>query len=108
MFADGATGEAHHPGEAPARRKQLVREAVANAVRHAGARLVAIDMSTAKGELRLSLTNDGARYPGTGEHLQMPQSLMERVDQAGGNLEVSRGMDVTKVSISLPISKRSG
>jgi len=88
--------------------KQLVREAVANAVRHAGAKLVAIDMSTAEGELRLSLTNDGARYPGTGEHLQMPQSLMERVDQAGGNLEVSRGMDVTKVSISLPISERGG
>jgi signal transduction histidine kinase len=88
--------------------KQLVREAVANAVRHAGARSVAIEMSAAKDELRLSLTNDGTRYPGTGEFLEMPQSLMERVDQAGGNLEVSRGMDVTKLSISLPISGRSG
>jgi signal transduction histidine kinase len=38
----------------------------------------------------------------------MPQSLMERVEQAGGNLEVSRGMDVTKVSISLPMSARGG
>jgi signal transduction histidine kinase len=87
--------------------KQLVREAVANAVRHAGARSVAIEMLTVKDELRLYLTNDGTRYPRTGDHLEMPQSLMERVEQAGGNLEVSRGMDVTKVSISLPISPRS-
>jgi signal transduction histidine kinase len=36
----------------------------------------------------------------------MPQSLMERVEQAGGNMEVSRGMGVTKVSISLPIARR--
>jgi len=88
--------------------KQLVREAVANAVRHAGARSVAIDMTAVKGELRLSLTNDGTRYPRTGEYLEMPQSLMERVEQAGGNLEVSRGMDVTKVSIALPISGSAG
>jgi len=37
----------------------------------------------------------------------MPRSLMERVEQAGGNLEVSRGMDVTKLSISLPVSGKS-
>ena len=86
--------------------QQLVREAVANAVRHAGARTVTIDLSTAPGELRLHLTNDGARYPRKGEYLEMPQSLMERVEQAGGNMEVSRGMGVTKVSISLPIARR--
>ena len=83
--------------------QQLVREAVANAVRHAGAKSVSIEMSTGKDELRLYLTNDGARYPRKGEYLEMPQSLLERVEQAGGNLEVSRGMDVTKVSISLPV-----
>jgi signal transduction histidine kinase len=88
--------------------KQLVREAVANAVRHAAAKSVTIEMSTAKDELRLYLTNDGTRYPRTGEYLEMPQSLMERVEQAGGTLEVSRGMDVTKISISLPMSARDG
>ena len=88
--------------------QQLVREAVANAVRHAGAKSVTIDLSTVRGELRLDLTNDGTRYPRTGEYLALPQSLMERVEQAGGNLEVSRGMDVTKVSISLPVSGGSG
>ena len=33
----------------------------------------------------------------------MPISLTERVEQAGGTLDMSRGMDVTKVSIALPI-----
>ena len=88
--------------------KQLVREAVANAVRHAGATSVAIDLSAANDELRLTLTNDGARYPRTGEYLEMPQSLMERVEQAGGFMEVSRGMDVTKVSILLPMDGGDG
>lgn len=84
--------------------QQLVREAVANAVRHAGAKSVTIELSAARDELHVELTNDGARYPRTGEYLEMPQSLTERVEQAGGDIEVSRGMDVTKLSISLPLS----
>ncbi|MGI8932273.1 MAG: sensor histidine kinase [Sphingomicrobium sp.] len=85
---------------------QLVREAVANAVRHAGANSVSIALSAAPHEMRLEFTNDGARYPRTDEGLEMPQSLCERVDQAGGALEISRGMGVTKVSISLPLGER--
>jgi signal transduction histidine kinase len=34
----------------------------------------------------------------------MPISLRERVEQAGGAADMARGMGVTKVSISLPIS----
>ena len=86
--------------------QQLVREAVATAVRHAGAKTVTIELSAAPDKLRVELTNDGARYPRTGEYLEMPQSLTERVEQAGGDIEVSRGMDVTKLSISLPLSGR--
>lgn len=83
----------------------LVREAVANAVRHADAKSVNITLSAAAHEMRLELVNDGARYPRTGDTLEMPQSLNERVAQAGGTLEVSRGMGVTKVSIKLPIGE---
>jgi len=36
----------------------------------------------------------------------MPQSLTERVDQAGGTLEMARGMGVTKITIALPIGGR--
>ena len=36
----------------------------------------------------------------------MPQSLQERVAEAGGALDLSRGMGVTKLSISLPLAGR--
>ena len=86
--------------------QQLVREAVANAVRHAGATIVTIELAAAHDEVRLDLTNDGTKYPRKGDVLEMPQSLTERVEQAGGEIDVSRGMGVTKLSISLPISGR--
>ena len=54
--------------------------------------------------LLLDFVNDGAEFPTFGDRLEPPQSLRERVEQAGGALELSRGMDVTKLSISLPIA----
>jgi signal transduction histidine kinase len=39
--------------------------------------------------------------------MRLPDSMRERVEQAGGALELSRGMQVTKVSISLPIAARA-
>ena len=83
---------------------QLMREAVANAVRHAGAKIIRIACDAARDRLRLEFVNDGAGFPAFGDRLEPPQSLKERVEQAGGALELSRGMDVTKLSISLPIA----
>ena len=87
--------------------RQLVREAVANAVRHAGAKSVTIALTAEANILQLELTNDGDRYPRTDEGLELPQSLSGRVQQAGGSMEIARGMGVTRVSISLPIGGRS-
>jgi signal transduction histidine kinase len=83
---------------------QLVREAVANAVRHAGAKSIEIAVAANANELRLDFINDGRSYPRHRGRLQPPKSLQERIEQAGGAMELSRGMDVTKVSISLPIA----
>ncbi len=83
--------------------QQMVREAVANAARHAGARSVIIKLAAAPDEIRIEFTNDGTRYPRKGKSLELPQSLRERVEQAGGAIEISRGMGVTKLSISLPV-----
>ena len=82
--------------------QQLVREAIANAVRHAGAKNVSIRLATQDDEMRLEFINDGAPYPETESGRQMPASLQERVEAAGGTIELSSGMGVTKVSISLP------
>ena len=86
--------------------RQLIREAVANAVRHADAKSVMIVLAAVQNELRLDLTNDGIRYPQTRDSVELPQSLSERVGQADGTLELSRGMGVTRISISLPIRER--
>ena len=83
---------------------QLVREAVANAVRHAGAKSVRIGIAATAEELRLDFINDGAEFPTVGKRIELPQSMKERVEQAGGALDLSRGMKVTKLSISLPFT----
>jgi signal transduction histidine kinase len=87
--------------------QQLVREAVANAVRHAGAKNVSIRLAGENDEVRLDFINDGAAYPRSGGGRRLPGSMAERVAAAGGVLDLSRGMGVTKVSISLPISGRA-
>jgi signal transduction histidine kinase len=82
---------------------QLVREAVANAVRHAGAKNVEITLEVTADSLRLDFVNDGKEFKGPARQIDMPQTLRERVEQAGGTIELSRGMGVTKFSVSLPL-----
>ena len=85
---------------------QLMREAVANAVRHAESKLVTIEIAATAAELRLVFVNDMRITPAPAKRLEKPQSLLERVELSGGTLDMSRGMDVTKVSIVLPIAAR--
>lgn len=86
--------------------QHLIREAVANAVRHAGAKTVTIRLRAEGEELLFDIINDGARYPDAQFSGDMPRSLSERVKLAGGDLELTRGMGVTRISVSLPISGR--
>lgn len=86
--------------------QHLIREAVANAVRHAGAKTVTIRLRAEADELRIDFINDGARYPKSPLTGDLPKSLSERVKLAGGALELTRGMGVTKISVALPISGR--
>ena len=86
--------------------QHLVREAVANAVRHAGAKSVTIRFRSDAEQLKLDFINDGARYPTSPLTGDMPRSMSERVKLAGGALELTRGMGVTRISVSLPISGR--
>ena len=86
--------------------QHLIREAVANAVRHAGAKSVTIRLRSEPEQLKLDFINDGARYPTSPLSGDMPRSLSERVRLAGGALELTRGMGVTRISVSLPIGGR--
>lgn len=87
--------------------QHLIREAVANAVRHAGAKSVTIRLRSEADHLKLDFINDGARYPASPLTSEMPRSMSERVKLAGGALELTRGMGVTRISVSLPISGRA-
>ena len=87
--------------------QHLIREAVANAVRHAGAKSVTIRLRSEPELLKLDFINDGARYPNSPLSGDMPRSLSERVRLAGGVLELTRGMGVTRISVSLPIGGRA-
>jgi signal transduction histidine kinase len=104
---DAETAEGAIPTRLHLDAHQLVREAVANAVRHARATSVRISLRADAKQLRMQFVNDGAPFPMYGDRLEPPASLQERVEQAGGTIELSRGMDVTKVSIALPVARRS-
>ena len=82
--------------------QQLIREAVANAVRHASAKSVSIELAALSDGLTLDIVNDGAEFKPRGGRMELPTSLKERVEQAGGTLDMARGMGVTKLSIKIP------
>ena len=82
---------------------QLIREAVANAVRHAGAKTVKITLDITPDALLLGIVNDGKTFRGRTRPIDMPQTLRERVEQAGGTIELSRGMGVPKFAVTLPL-----
>jgi signal transduction histidine kinase len=81
---------------------QLVREAVANAVRHAKSKRVAVELSAEDQNLRLEIANDGRGTPRLKEG--SPWSLRERVDEAEGTLMLSSRDSGTNVSITLPLN----
>jgi signal transduction histidine kinase len=79
---------------------------VANAVRHAEAKSVNVELEAGTDELLIEFVNDGGFFPKRDGRIELPASLKERAEQAGGSLDVARGMGVTKLSISLPIHER--
>jgi signal transduction histidine kinase len=65
-----------------------------------------VGLSGNRDAVRLEVVNDGAAYPKRGDQIDLPRSLRERVELAGGAIDLSRGMGVTKLTISLPVEGR--
>lgn len=89
----------------------IVREAVANAVRHGHANTVAVTAAMANGCLSIQIDDDGQ---GFGFHGALPddelartdvgpRSLQERVGALGGRLWVTSGPDGASLAIEVPI-----
>jgi signal transduction histidine kinase len=84
--------------------QQLLREAVANAVRHGGAKRVDVAIRAAQDQLALEVKDDGSGFgPATGGKLIEPWSLKERVDRARGSLSLVSEPGCTNLLITLPL-----
>jgi signal transduction histidine kinase len=70
--------------------RQVLREAVANAVRHGGASRVAIALAEEGAMLHLTVADNGIGFPADGPAAR-PRSIGERLDAIGGSLEVESG-----------------
>ena len=83
----------------------LVREAVANAVRHGGAKQVRVAMQREEKHLSLTVTDDGQGFAAAaeGREIAPPASLNGRVREAGGTLKVRSEAGETAVVIRLPV-----
>ncbi|WP_353229597.1 ATP-binding protein [Novosphingobium sp.] len=85
--------------------RQVVREAVANAVRHGHCRQVTLDLArTPDGAVRITITDDGIGLPPDKATLR-PRSISERIDALGGQMQIATGASGTsglRLGISLP------
>lgn len=85
--------------------QQLIREAVANAVRHGEANRINVGLAVENETLQLSVADNGRGFPSTqGEPPLQPWSLKERVERANGTLRLVSKPGSTSVLISLPLS----
>ena len=82
---------------------QTIREAVANAARHASARNVDIRLHGDDDQIELTIADDGQSsndVPETG-----PWSIRERVEEAGGTMAMRSSEEGTKLCVRFPIAK---
>lgn len=79
----------------------LLREAVANAVRHGSADRIAVEMRMRDSAVMLQIHDNGVGFtPGTPP---FPRSIRERVERNGGQLDVTTDASGTLLSIRLPL-----
>ncbi len=101
---DSDGGHGSIPIEVQLDLQQLVRESVANAVRHGAASRVRIDVGVDQDQLRLEVKDNGCGFgPANGSPVE-PWSLKERVDRAHGSLSLRSEAGSTNLLITLPLS----
>jgi signal transduction histidine kinase len=90
---------------------QLIREGVANAVRHGKANLVEIVIEAETDQIVLAIVDNGCGFPVPGSfaegeqvvHEVGPWSLDERVQSLGGSLALSSDVEGSHIRITLPM-----
>lgn len=85
--------------------QQLLREAVANAVRHGGADRIEVALDVRDSRLQLNVTDNGSGFAKRkGESVKEPWSLKERVERANGSMQLVSSPGSTNIRISLPLA----
>lgn len=83
--------------------QQLLREAVANAVRHGGADRIEVDLCVDDEALQLSVADNGSGFS-LDNGATEPWSLKERVERAHGSIRLVSSPGSTNVLINLPLA----
>jgi len=102
---DGVKAEAGIPIKLHLDLQQLLREAVANAARHGGARKVEAKLSLDQDNVVLEVADDGCGFENKESDEPRPWSLKERVDRAGGSMLIVTATGRTVVSVTLPLGR---
>ena len=85
--------------------QQMLREAVANAVRHGGAKHIDVGLAVADNILQMRVADDGSGFAkAKGRAVIEPWSLKERVDRAHGSIRLVSQPGSTNILITLPLA----
>ena len=97
-----------HTSELESTTYRLVQEALTNAVRHAGASKIRIDVTEDNGCVEIAVADDGQGF----DVAEKPKGfgltgMRERVELAGGELDIDSGPTGTTIRAKLPVQRRA-
>jgi two-component system sensor histidine kinase UhpB len=86
---------------------RIAQEALTNAVRHAAAGTVVVELTAADGAVRLVVRDDGRGVPEGVQLMSGIRGMRERALHVGGALQVVRGdLAGTEVRLSIPTAEK--
>ena len=104
-IVEAGQGEAPIPIRLHLDLHHLLREAVANAVRHGGADRIDVSLDVAGDVLHVEVLDNGRGFAAASGNLpDQPRSLRERVERANGSLSLESKPGRTSIMISLPLN----
>ena len=102
LITGPSPGPIEVPGQFDYEIGNMVREAVANAVRHGAADRVTVGLQKSGNSITLEIADNGSGLA-AGIDPASPRSIRERVARQGGTLVVATGPSGTRLTISLPL-----